>query len=562
MYLLNTKLQGIGLREEREGEQIRRYDLNNANVEMRVDKHPENYKMFLGGSKSVSKLTTAIMDQLDRYFSDDRYEFIVGDCHGVDTLFQQVLFEADIKRVTVYTSEDEPRVNTGNWPVIKVEAPDKGRNPYLHHAAKDQKMAEDAGSAFMLWDGRSNGTAANIAGMILADKPCHVVMSETAELFKTETYKEPASMDGLRAMLPEPKANRIGCYDAITKELLEKSIPELVKSKAVGRHLIETGLTPGKMIGIILGAPVPLEKKAAILGELADRESFLHDFCDELEKNEGPFSAWEIMDVLKRYRSSGHCLREIRKALAALDCGDGGILLLTEAVFDEESSDEQNMGAYPYYAMSVPFRSYDAAIEHIRNEIDIWVRHEDTLVWYVLEKCVPDSGGRMPVTYRYYLIGDEAVYFDKICHDSEDELDPCVDFRFSNGRTDPDFPIPFKAGDIVMLDCRPFAPVKRVLLLEVDNSDCCGVRMLHRDSDGLWRNSALKHKHGWGSYRPLLSPLYRLEKYGDALDKDHRILLDYQRFIRENENNAAAVEKITQKKGKMTAEEAASCIDK
>ena len=59
----------------------------------------KNHKMFLGGSQSVSKLTTAIMDEFDWYFSNTKYHFLVGDCRGADALFQQMLFEADIKRV-------------------------------------------------------------------------------------------------------------------------------------------------------------------------------------------------------------------------------------------------------------------------------------------------------------------------------------------------------------------------------------------------------------------------------------------------------------------------------
>ena len=92
-------------------------------------------------------------------------------------------------------------------------------------------------------------------------------------------------------------------------------------------------------------------------------------------------------------------------------------------------------------------------------------------------------------------------------------------------------PIPFGVGDIVTLNCAPFAPVKHALLIYVDNVDCCGVRMIHRDTDGMWYDSALKHAHGWGHYTPMLSPLYRLSSYKGDLPKEERFLLKVRDII-------------------------------
>lgn len=47
----------------------------------------------------MSKLTTWIMDEFDRYLYDDSFEYLVGDSQGADTLFQQVLFDRKIERV-------------------------------------------------------------------------------------------------------------------------------------------------------------------------------------------------------------------------------------------------------------------------------------------------------------------------------------------------------------------------------------------------------------------------------------------------------------------------------
>ena len=257
----------------------------------------------------------------------------------------------------------------------------------------------------------------------------------------------------------------------------------------------------------------------------------------------------------------------MKKALAALDCGGGGILLLNYAGYDYDVRDSYVGGGIAYYSPSSPCTSLEAVFASIRDNNDIYALNgvdtepdEDDLEWYEMEKCEPQKDGRMITPYRYYLIGDEIMYFDINSFDGNGPL-PHIDRRFSSGRTDPDFPIPLKAGDIVTLGCRPFAPQKHVLLLEVDNTDCCGVRMLHLDEKGLWRNSALKHKHGWGSYRPLLSPLYRLEKYEGELDEDQKLLLDVQSYMRDSYNNLGLFEMRTLGKDGMTAEEIKNMIN-
>lgn len=332
-------------------------------------------------------------------------------------------------------------------------------------------------------------------------------------------------------------------------------------------HLIETGLKMAGMIELILNAPVFLERKAAILQELAEKEDFLYDYCDELEVHNPLFSPWEIIDVMERSCSFGYCLRKMKKALAALDCSDGGILLLNNACYDYEARDSYVGGGIAYYSLSSPCTSIDAVCASIRDNNDIYALNgvdtepdEDDLEWYEMEKCEPQKDGRMVTPYRYYLIGDEIMYFDINSFDGSGKL-LHTDRRFSSGRTDPDFPIPFKVGDIVTLDCRPFAPIKRVLLLEVDNTDCCGLRMLYRDEEGLWRNSALKHKHGWDSYTPMLSPLYRLEKYEGELDEYQKLLLDVQNYIRDNKSNSSWFELRTLGKDGMTEEEIKDMIN-
>ena len=89
------------------------------------------------------------------------------------------------------------------------------------------------------------------------------------------------------------------------------------------------------------------------------------------------------------------------------------------------------------------------------------------------------------------------------------------------------------------MDSLPFVPIRLAILLEVNNSDCCGVQILYRHGDGLWRTGALKHGAGWKETWPMLSSLYRLSLYQAELNEKDKILLDIQNYILKKEHNGA-----------------------
>ena len=95
-------------------------------------------------------------------------------------------------------------------------------------------------------------------------------------------------------------------------------------------------------------------------------------------------------------------------------------------------------------------------------------------------------------------------------------------------------PIPFHPGDLVRLDCAPFAFRANAVILEVgDNCDCCCVQAMFRQENGNWSAGALKHSHVFPNYyTPLLSPLYCL--FGiqrEDLAEDEKILEEVSQFV-------------------------------
>ena len=76
-------------------------------------------------------------------------------------------------------------------------------------------------------------------------------------------------------------------------------------------------------------------------------------------------------------------------------------------------------------------------------------------------------------------------------------------------------PIPFDINDKILIDCRPYAPVKEGLIVEkINNDDCCGIQVACEDEKTKEiQIKALKHSHMFhNNYVSRLSPLYRLKR--------------------------------------------------
>lgn len=212
------------------------------------------------------------------------------------------------------------------------------------------------------------------------------------------------------------------------------------------------------------------------------------------------------------------CAEEVMRALEGLKLKPGEFIYLTEKWYDSDF-------IWWNQFSGVPFSSLDAAVRHIRQEM---VEEEgwDENSWFQLDKWVPGEDGAYRQAYTYYLIRDEIVYFENY---------PTVRRDPFCGAPDLNIPIPFKPGDIVTVDCRPFMPIKPVVLLEVDNHDYCGVTCLfRREEDGKWEVGTVKHSRCWSVLPhvfPAISPLYRLASFRGELIEGEWMLESVSDYI-------------------------------
>ena len=286
------------------------------------------------------------------------------------------------------------------------------------------------------------------------------------------------------------------------KEIINKTIDVCVPSSEMRSYLKTKTWTDYELVELILGSPVSLENKLKCLFDIKDSEIALEAFGETYN------ALVELKNVTK-----------------------GEILIVHDCWYDYDYHDENS----DFYC---PCMSYTQALYEIRELMEEVEWDENTLCWTKVEKWIYDDCDMMVHWYTYYFIGDEVVYFES--------YDPSSDHRDFRGYVDSIsllLPVPFKPGDIITLDVRPFAPVNKAVITEADdNFDCCGTQILYPNENGAYNILALKHGHGFGeNYYPILSPLYRAEIYKGGLEEKQKILKDVSEFVKANDENGRAL---------------------
>lgn len=259
----------------------------------------------------------------------------------------------------------------------------------------------------------------------------------------------------------------------MTKEKYLEILKTFMPSAEMREYLATQALNDKMIADIILGAPVPLETKLK----------------------------W----------TTGNEHNEIKQALDALKLNNDEHFYLFDNWYDVEFG-------YEEYA-NRSFYDFESVLEHIRGEIaECWEYYDETS-WYTLRKMVPaqhhTEHKANVCVYEYTLIKDKVCYFTKYVYINNALQAP--DYRFSES-IDLNLPVPFTVGDIVKIDCRPFAPVQQVEIAEIgDNQDFWSLLAEYFDEkEKKYKTGAVKNCSIFSNgYLPYLSPLYRIFKIKD-----------------------------------------------
>lgn len=139
-----------------------------------IDSKTYQKTIFLGGSKIINRLEDKIKEDLIDYMNLG-HNILIGDCIGADKEMQKLLADNGYLFVTVYYSGDRPRFNLGNWKTKHISS-NKYLSEYERQKLKDNQMILDADFGYMLLQGQTKGTMANVNKLLEGNKPCYVMM--------------------------------------------------------------------------------------------------------------------------------------------------------------------------------------------------------------------------------------------------------------------------------------------------------------------------------------------------------------------------------------------------
>ena len=141
-----------------------------------IDSKTYQKTIFLGGSKIINRLDDRIKEDLIDYMNLG-YKILIGDSLGADKEMQKLLAKNGYPFVTVYYSGDRPRVNLGNFKTKHLSS-NKYLSDYERQKLKDNQMATDCDYGYMLLQGQTKGTMANVNKLLKQNKPCYVIMHD------------------------------------------------------------------------------------------------------------------------------------------------------------------------------------------------------------------------------------------------------------------------------------------------------------------------------------------------------------------------------------------------
>lgn len=285
-------------------------------------------------------------------------------------------------------------------------------------------------------------------------------------------------------------------------ERIASIFQEIFPSAEMASYLTERALTRTKLRDAVAYAPVPLARKRDIFLKLAYGK-----------------------DTAYFRRQAGAIEGTIREMQAK----PGEFFYLKCCHYSDKSVFSAETGLEPYL-------TWEHILERIREYRGYLGDEEKELTWFEVEKWSPDGTGRLKNDYDYTIFGTE------VCYAAHNNSPHWGWPGFSTGR-DLNLPVPFHAGDIVTIDCRPSAPVSHAVILEVgDNQDCCCLQALYRNDDGTWDTGAVKHGFVLPNhYSPAISPLYRLASFHGQLPEEEHLLEKVSRYMNGAEEHGSAL---------------------
>lgn len=296
--------------------------------------------------------------------------------------------------------------------------------------------------------------------------------------------------------------------------IMHEEIINLIDSPELREYLLHNPqlLSSDQHAHIIGGAPIEINRKRKMLSRL---------LAAERNSSDNIFHWYDPED----------CIDYIDGCLDALKAVDGNkkVLLISEISFvDNEVGSAITHGPFPV-------ASWQAALAAMKAYADKWSEMTDlSSSYWMIElfnlandpSCSYPYDGFLQPDYTYYANASGEIQY--ICREEEGkcgEARDCIVGEifgpwFKGAYID--LPTPYKKGDILEIDCRPWAPGPCYCLVANSKLDC-----LYPDGDGQIRCGSIPYGScfaGWAHTNPMLSPVFRAKRVTRPLPEEYAAL--------------------------------------
>ena len=367
------------------------------------------------------------------------------------------------------------------------------------------KMLKKCDEMAAVWDGESSGVLIDMLLLIALHKKCRlyylpsgrcISIKNANDLVKFIREKEGWSETDIRHVLEQ-----CGFEEEMVSYSLNSGMPR-------EKHIAE----------IICKAPISLKLKSELLEGLCRKNNINYEVFARVSDmlNTGAGFDEVKQTVWETIGDFGTCLEDCCRRIK---CAEYSLQNCRYYLFEEWYDTDVFMEKSEPVGM---FDTVEQALEYVKREDALEVEEEGTVEgWYRLEAWANELDGTWETPrYDFYIYKGEICWFVEMRPDRQEPGNVVFmpsDREFFNGPLDLTVSTPFKVGDIVNIDCRPFGPPFHAVVTEArDQFDCCMPQVLFKvPFTETWSISALKHKRFYKDvemhdYFPPLSPLYRL----------------------------------------------------
>lgn len=269
--------------------------------------------------------------------------------------------------------------------------------------------------------------------------------------------------------------------------LKEEIIRKLIKDKNFADELCNFPMRDEDMMQLVCHAPISLFEKRDLYKRLVE---------------ERPDETGNFVTYRKYLSVAGKIINDMKLP------PEGTFILVGYSFGEEEEQFE-----------CVPFRSYEKAAAYLK---ETFRDGEEENVCYTLEKWLPKDEVSLDLieVCEFTFIGGEPCFYKNLRYFYDKEyrkknrtkLNLENDFTLYSSGSNLNLITPFQIGDVLHIDCRPFAPKTTVTVADNHTPyDCCSPQCEYIGRGGDVRQGALKHSHIYKeNVIETVSPLYNL----------------------------------------------------